>query len=142
MVLSEEVWKENSSDDYSYIAGAGITVPDDKTVYLAGEIRTDILAHETVHVLHDSSSVDELLEVYEGLLERLGSDKEAAEILEKLMKIYTTTYNRPHLDFIKNSKDVSPAERDKKLRAYGAGETLALLLGMLTGEGTGTSGGG
>ena len=32
----------------------GGPVPDDKTVYLAGEIRTGVLAHETVHILHQS----------------------------------------------------------------------------------------
>ena len=68
------------------------------------------------------------------MLERLESDKEALEILEKLMKIYTATYNLPHLDFIKSNQDISLAERDKQLRAYGADETLALLFGMLAGR--------
>ncbi|TRZ95750.1 diguanylate cyclase, partial [bacterium] len=131
--LSKQEWENNKFlRGYEYSDGGAVVIPDDKTIFYAGNISSiGHLAHEITHVLQSLLTDDEIVTAYNGFLKALKGNKEATKILSGLMKVYTTKYN-PEL--IKFSKSLPVSERNKYLKANAAHETFALIFGMLVGE--------
>ncbi|MFZ5800880.1 MAG: response regulator, partial [Candidatus Omnitrophota bacterium] len=117
-VLSEKEWEANEylgGESYKY--GGAIAFCGIKTIFYGGVIPSDgHLTHEVTHVLQDRLSDEELLSAYDGLLGKISS-KEAKAIMRRLMSHY--------MEIAKYQGFVG------KERVFGAGETLALIHGMV-----------
>ncbi|MFA5117530.1 MAG: hypothetical protein WC695_01625 [Candidatus Omnitrophota bacterium] len=131
-VLSKRRWENNLNlKGYPYLEGAGIAFPAGRVIYYGGAIPSaGHLAHETIHVLQSGIHDEEILNTYVEI-ERLLSGTAAFKSLRKLHDIYIEIYN-PHMtNAIKNSTELSDAEKEAALKIVAANETFSLIFGLL-----------